>query len=180
MRYAKYMTVAAVACILSLGVVTATPHVFGTPTVEVTRSNVVATTTETVERALQQVHFPVKQPRSLPFDVAATSAFVRELPAGVQAVEVMYTSSHASRTQDHQPTYVSVTTINTPGVVQDVSSYPLTQVTLANGLRANYLNNEATQILSWSDQQQSYAIFAGKPDGAFTPADLMKIAESLR
>ncbi len=180
MKFMKYTLAAGICCTLSLGAVAASPYLFGTPTVEVTADKMVATTTQEVAHALQQVAFPVKQPHALPFNVGATSAFVRTLPAGVQAVEVTYSSTSTQGEQNHVPTYVSVTTINKPGVVQDQSNYSMTTVMLANGNSAHYLNNDTTQILSWSDQHQSYSIFAGKPNGVFTADDLAKIANSLK
>jgi hypothetical protein len=180
MQFTKYAIAAGICCVLSLGAVAASPYFLDAPKVEVTSAGVIGTTADTVEEALQRVDFPVKQAESLPFGVAQTSAFTRELPGGVQTIEITYSASGAEVAGHTSPMYISVTTINKPGVVQDISSYPITTLSLKNGHTAYYLNNETTQILSWSDQHQSYSIFAGKPDGIFTADDLATIANSLR
>jgi len=106
---------------------------------------------QTVEAAIEKFGIQVEQPKQIPFDVKASLGTVGELPDGVKILQMDYIG---------EKDWVTVEVIPKNVIWLPSEEYEIVTVNL-NGHDAQYMDNDAVQMLLWSDGDLTHLLTVG-------------------
>lgn len=127
---------------------------------------------EPLEAVLRRVSFPVWIPTWLPFAFEKPFAFLVERPNEVHTLYVHYVNVQSR-------SFVEVAITNRP-VPMISDRYPLEKVRVRGSYEGVFLDNGTAQMLAWDEEGMHIMLTASRPEGPYSPSELLRIAEHLK